>query len=485
MASLLSLMLREEYRMHTRYSSRRIFMSLPIYIFFFSALFTYGLETLMGDMRLGNMMLMVYGGIFVYGLSVGAFGVLGQTYLERRYGKDNYLISTPFLLPVTFARVFLGMYLRDVIFYSCLMLLPALGGMLLGAMLAPFSLLSVSLVFLGLFVTFLVSMSLSFLISVLFTIDRRLFLIAVGALMALIVGYGLTQSYGLEAIIPTLGYQLNAPPFPADWSVASFYLVVSAVLSVGFLALALVLVRPGDRVTVNKHRDLYVKSLKGFSFLSSPALLSKEFVDIRRSGLVTKMVFAYIVPLVFLSFTTYYINHGLNIPVGFNSVFYGAMVGFFGVLLYSWLTNTDLYDYYETLPVRVPQIIRTKLAAFFILTTAVSTAFVISISALNNEWELLWLALVVLYCTSAYMILATAYLTGLSTNSFFFNPTILTKFTAISLLPDLLLTILSFSIQSGAWWALAGILGVCGILLLLSLYFFRGIERKWGNASFI
>ena len=49
----------------------------------------------------------------------------------------------------------------------------------------------------------------------------------------------------------------------------------------------------------------------------------------------------------------------------------------------------------------------------------------------------------------------------------------------------LLLTILSFSLQSGAWWALAGILGVCGVLLVLSAYFYRGIERKWGGASFL
>jgi hypothetical protein len=170
--------------------------------------------------------------------------------------------------------------------------------------------------------------------------------------------------------------------------------------------------------------------------------------------------------------------------VGFNAVFYGAMVGFFGVLLYSWLANTDLNDYYETLPVRVPQVVRAKLAAFFLLTTGVSTLFVVLISLLNNEWQLLWLALIVLHCTSLYMILATAYLTGLNTNSFFFNPTILTKFTVISLLPDLLLTILSFSLSGGAWWAMAGILVVCGVLLALSMYFYRGIERKWAGHAF-
>lgn len=277
---------------------------------------------------------------------------------------------------------------------------------------------------------------------------------------------------------------MNAPPFPAHWTLAMAYLGGSGLLSAVLLWGSVSLARPDHQMTSGRHKEMYLGHLKRLSFLRSPALLAKEMVDIRRSGLITKMLFAYIVPLVFLSFTTWYINHGLNIPVGFNAVFYGAMVGFFGVLMYTWITNTDLNDYYETLPVRVPQVIRSKLTAFFILTTGVSTLFVIVISMLNDEWQLLWLALIVLYCTSVYMILATAYLTGLNANSFFFNPTVLTKFTVISLLPDLLLTVLSFSLQSGAWWSFTGILVVCGVLLLISLYFYRGIDRKWGRSSF-
>lgn len=485
MVSLLRLMLAEEYRMHVRYSSRRLLLSLPLYIFFFSAIFSYSLDTLTKDLRLWDLLLMAYVGIYIYGMSVGAFGVLGQTYLERRYGKDNFLIGMPFLLPISFRRAFLGMYLRDVVFYSGLMLLPALAGTALGGNLSGHSVLSIMVVFLGLLVTFLYGMSTSFLISVLYGVDRRLFLVGVSILIALVAGHGLTGLYGLEIAIPGLGFQRNAPPLQADWYMAMAYLMACAALTAVLLALSLLLVRPEHRRKVERHGDMYIRHLRSLARFPSPALLAKEFVDVRRSGLTFRMVFAYVVPLVFLSFTTFYVNHGLNIPVGFNGVFYGAMVGFFGVLLYSWLTSIDLNDYYETLPLRVPQVIRVKLMAFFLLTTWVSTLFVIGITVLNDEWQLLWLALMVLYCTTAYMILATAYLTGLNTSSFFFNPEVLTKFTVISLLPDLLLTILSFSLQSGAWWAFAGILGVCGALVLMSIHFYRGIERKWGSASFV
>jgi hypothetical protein len=187
---------------------------------------------------------------------VGAFGVLGQNYLERRYGKDNFLISMPFLLPVSFRRAFLGMYLRDLIFYSALMLLPAFGGMALGAGLSSHSLLSVLVIFIGLLVTFLYGMSTSFLISVLFNIDRRIFLLAVGALIALVAGHGLTGLYGLDLIIPSLGYQLHALPFPANWPSALGYLAVCAALSVVFLGLSLLLVRPGRSLAAGRHRDV-------------------------------------------------------------------------------------------------------------------------------------------------------------------------------------------------------------------------------------
>ncbi len=207
-------------------------------------------------------------------------------------------------------------------------------------------------------------------------------------------------------------------------------------------------------------------------------------MDIVRSGTFGKMAFSFIAPLVFLSFTTWYVNNGLGMPVGFNTVFYAGMVGFFGVLLYSWLTNVDLMDYYETVPVTVPKIIKTKLLAFLLISIWISTSFVITIAWINGETRWLWLALPVLYVTAIYMVVATAYLTGLSPSSFLFNPEILIKFAAISILPDLGLTILSFSIDSSPLYAIAGILLVCGVLLLCTFLFYRGIERKWAGTGF-
>ena len=153
-------------------------------------------------------------------------------------------------------------------------------------------------------------------------------------------------------------------------------------------------------------------------------------------------------------------------------------------MLYSWLTNIDLADYFETLPVSVPSVIKAKLIAFFILTSVISTIFVVGISILNNEMRLLWLALPVLYITGAYMVLATAYLTGLSTNSFLFDPNIMMKFTAMALIPDFGITILSLSIDSTPLISVAGIGIVLVFVTAFSWFFYKGLDRKWARQAF-
>jgi hypothetical protein len=214
------------------------------------------------------------------------------------------------------------------------------------------------------------------------------------------------------------------------------------------------------------------------------ALFAKEFVDLRRSGTIAKMSFAFVLPLLFLSFTAWFVNYGLAIPVGFNTVFYAAMVGFVGVLMYSWLNNIDLAEYYSLIPVTVPQLIKTRVAVFLVLTLGISASFVIGIAILNAETRYLWLALLVMFVTSLYMVLVLAYLTGLRTNTFLFDTGILAKFTIMSFLPDVCLAILSFSLSTEWAFAVMGLALVLSSMFITSLILYRGIESKWGKTSF-
>ena len=213
-------------------------------------------------------------------------------------------------------------------------------------------------------------------------------------------------------------------------------------------------------------------------------LLAKEFVDLKRSGTFAKMFFSFVAPLLFLSFTAWFVRYGLQVPVGFNTVFYAGMVGFFGVMLYNWLNNVDAMDYLATVPVSVPQVIRAKLLAFLLLTSWITVGFVVGIGWLNGDTRLLWLAIPVALITSVYMVTMTAYLTGLRTNSFLFDPGVLARFTILSMFPDLGLTILSFTIDKDLVFAVAGIGLVLAFLSGATYFLHQGIEAKWRGHEF-
>jgi hypothetical protein len=213
-------------------------------------------------------------------------------------------------------------------------------------------------------------------------------------------------------------------------------------------------------------------------------LFSKELLDLKRSGTVTKMFFSFVVPLVFLTFTTWLVNIGLALPVDFNIVFYGGMVGLFGVILYSWLNNVDIMDYFNTIPVTVPQVIKTKLVAFLLLTSWISTIFVVVIALLNDQLTFLWLALPVMFMVSIYVVVMIAYLTGLRTNNLLFDTAVLGRFYILTSLPIICLDILSFTIQSHYLIAIFGISFVVFALGITTFLFYRGIEVKWGRSDF-
>jgi hypothetical protein len=485
MPSLLKLMMLEEYRLHVSYSSRRMFMAMPIYVFVLSFFFAGSFPNLSTGMPLGDMLTLALGGIFIYGVSVGAFGFLGHTYIERRYGKVNFIIAMPFLLPLSFRATFFGMFLRDIIFYTILILGPAFAGVLLASVFAHYALVSCLMLFASMFLAFLFGISLSFAISVLYTRSTAAFGVAVASLGALMAGFGLFHAYPLGYVLPPIGLELSSTPFMHDPGAVLTYFAVSLAAVVLFTTFAVLLVKQEYESTKSQFTEVFTRYRSMTKFAGRfDTLLAKEFVDIVRSGLLKKIGFAYVAPLLFLSFTTWYVNNGLKIPVGFNSVFYAGMVGFFGVMLYSWLTNIDLADYFETLPVSVPSVIKAKLIAFFILTSVISTVFVLGISILNNEMRLLWLALPVLYVTGAYMVLATAYLTGLSTNSFLFDPNIMMKFTAMALIPDFGITMLSLSIDTTPLISAVGIGVVLVFVTAFSWYFYRGLDRKWSRQAF-
>ncbi|MFQ5909869.1 MAG: hypothetical protein ACE5IJ_04010 [Thermoplasmata archaeon] len=487
MMELTKLFLKEEFRMHTYYTNKSMFLTFPMIV----GVFSFGLSLTSGrilaDTPIEQIMLLVHISVFLYGLSVGAFGFMGREYVERRHGRRKYLVASPHTLPISFKKTFLGLYVRDVIFYLLLLLLPAMLGMLFSIPFTHFRWTSVILLFLAALMSFLIGISLSFLMSIIYIRSMGAFLLSVSSIIGLFVAQVAFNLFPVTFLLPGLAVQHSLPPF-------SYVLTDDLLLSaLSGIALIFIFVLAAYSLIPHRFQPLRPKveerdlprTHQRLSFMKRySGLLAKELVDLKRSGTVAKMFFSFVTPLLFLSFTAWFVRTGLAVPVGFNTVFYGAMVGFFGVILYSWLNNVDIMDYFETLPVSPTKVIKTKIIAFLILTSWISLIFLLAISFLNNDLSLLWLAIPVMFIVSLYMVVMTAYLTGLRTNTFLFDANVLVKFTAMSMLPDVGLVILSFMIDRDLFFASFAILLVCSILLGATLILYSGIDDRWKRAEF-
>jgi MFS family permease len=475
MRTLLPLMLKEEFRFHSSHSNSYIFLSFPAIVCIFSFATAVSSPRIFEEISPNRLLQMVHISIILYGMSVGAFAFMGMQMVERRFGRRNFLVAMPSLLPITYKKTFLGLYLRDVIFYLALLILPLILGLLLSVPITHFRLTSIGFLFVAVLLSFLVGMSISFFMSAVYVRFPKIFLGLVCAMIVTALAYGFGV-YDIGLLIPTIELQITKEPF---------YLMESLALILLLPFMATLLTKERHELKVSKFKSVFAEFEERFMFAKSySTLLAKEFLDLKRSRTFGKIFFSFIVPLIFLSFSSFIVKYGFNIPVGFNTIFYGAMVGFFGILIYSWLNNVDVTDYFETLPLSVPQVIKARLIVFFILTLWISTIFVVGIAVINGDLGVLWLALIVMFITSTYMVITIAYLTGLRPNTSLFAPDVMLKFWILALLPDVCITLLSFTLYSNFVFALTGLIIVCSMLLLASFVLYRGIEKKWGKAEF-
>ncbi len=485
MSWLLRLMIKEEFRVHASYSGRTMFLAFPFIITMFSLAIAVTSQRLLAYTPLGDAILLLHLSVFLYGLSVGAFGFLGRQYLERKNGTRNYIVAMPGILPMRLRRTFLGMYVRDAIFYVLLLLAPAVIGLALSVPVTHFHLASIGVLFAAALLDFLVGMSLSFFVSTVYMLSRAGFGVSVVGVSAVFAAAGAFRWIPVSWILPGLAAHDVLPPLGSDPASAAIFALVGIAVVAGLVAAAVVLVPERyepQAVVAREELSRYAARFERFPRYGT--LLAKEFVDLKRSGTFAKMFFSFVAPLLFLSFTAWFVRYGLQVPVGFNTVFYAGMVGFFGVMLYNWLNNVDAMDYLATMPVSVPQVIRAKLVAFLLMTSWITVGFVVAIGWLNGDTRLLWLAVPVALITSVYMVTMTAYLTGLRTNSFLFDPGVLARFTVLSMLPDLGLTILSFTIDKDLGFAVAGIAIVLAFLSGATYFLHKGIEAKWRGHEF-
>ncbi len=473
---LVWLMLIEERRLNATMIGQAQFLMFPFMILFMSFVIGLASEQMLRSVSMANVYLILHSVMLVYGLGVGGFALFGERMAERRIGEVSMLLETPRIHPVTFKEVFLAFYVKDTIYYMLYSIIPLIGGIALTIPFTGFRVASVLFLLLTITLSFLLGISFSFFLSSLYVRWKAVFALVVVSLLALLSISYLTHMFDFTKLIPSVMLQRTHD---------AVYLVegVALVLVFSFVAVNTLKITFGR--ASERYEEAMVPMARKFSFAKGySTLMAKDWIDLLRSGTLGPVVGAYVGPLAFLAVLFWFLGTVLTFPLHFNIIFYGAMIGFFGVSVYGWLNLLDAPAFMDVLPISVSSMIRTKLRLFAILAGITSTAFLMGLSVVQSEIDMIGMGLVVAYSTTLFTVTSTAYLTGLRTNSYLFDPKVLAKFAAVVVPPLIALTILSFRYADDKWISSVAILGISAALVAATLFLYRGIDGRWGRATF-
>jgi hypothetical protein len=469
-------MMKEEWRLHRSLSGGLGSTFFPFLIFFMTVFCAITAPFILQNLPRSTIFLMIHLVSLLYGFFVGGFGSIGEHVMTRRLGQVNMLLQLPQTLPITFRKVMAVFYVKDSIFYLLYTFIPMVLGIGVVGYFYGFSILGVLRIGATTFLTFMLGMGLSFVISAL-SVRSKLWgiLVSLGILIivALVWPLGILQPY--QVLLP-LGYWVDRSLI---WPLASVALAI--ILAAG----GAILMKERFEVQARRYTDSFLSTESRFnSFGGLKSLIAKEWLELTRSSSLIPVVGGYSLHLIAVFFISWIFENGFGIPLGFNVVFFSTLVGFLGVLTYSSLTSLEHNEFLNVMPVSVDQLVRAKLVVYFLLTSGVTAAYVVLIGFLKGEIILVPQSLLVAACNSVFVVAVTAYLTGLWTNTMFFGAKTIIKFT-LMIMP--LLTIIEIGtliLPYMVGYATLLITIASVIELLASAYLFLQLNRKWGGASF-
>ncbi len=472
---ILKLMLIEEFRLHASFFNRSSFWTSSLAIILFTFMIGLSLPMLRRVVEVNDMLLVAHWVLLFYGLSVGGFALFGKRIIERRFGSISLLLGSGYTLPVSYKRLFFIFYLKDTLYYVIFTILPMISGLALASLFVPISFSSLLVLFVSLTMSFLLGISFSIL---LFTVLVRL-----GAAILIIVVTGGIY-LGLSGInIKWMAAELPALLFYYSHSFSILLEVMIIALFLGLISSFFIkdIPAPHER----KAKETYGKTARLIAWLVKGygPVLSKDIIDLARSGVIFSIVLTFLMPLLFLYAVTWFIESVMLLDINFSLLFYAAMVGFLCTLIYSWISNLDISECYNSLPLSMPQVIRTKLILFVSLTVSVAVPYLMAVGYIKGEMNLLWICLVILFTVSTYVGSVLAYLTGLFTNSYLLDAKILIQF-ALAVVPVLIAeTLLSFYYPTNNYTILF-IAGLGVLLVAASVMILNKLNGRWKGMMF-
>lgn len=229
----LRFMLLEEYRLHASMIGKFQFVFFPVLIAIFAFVISISSTILLKNMPMHRIYFLLHSIMLVYGLGVGGFALFGENMAERRFGQINLLLTTPTTQPIDFKTMFLLFYIKDVIYYLFISIIPIVAGIGFSIPITSFKLTSVLFLFLTITLSFLFGVSFSFFISSVYVRWRTAFVILVGTILLVIAGGFFTGLYSVEPLIPSL--MLQSTKSPIYLAATIILILIFSIFAVNFI----------------------------------------------------------------------------------------------------------------------------------------------------------------------------------------------------------------------------------------------------------
>jgi hypothetical protein len=460
-------MLKEEWRMHSNLFGNNGFSLFPGFIFLFTFFVSLVLPVFSEIFTYAQIALGMHYLFLLLGGMVGAFGLMGREFMNRCLGQASLIAYSLRTLPVSERLIFVNFLVKDIVYYFVLYVLPFIAGFALAAALVPAGnfhfpvtlLLLLLLLLLTLSLSFMIGLSLVFFLSTIYAHSGKLLTLGLlaGCIFLLFISGNLDS--GIFYSLPSLSFFLL--PSKSCFLLSSGLIIIPSALSLFFLKV--------DFPQAKKNfPNSFSRLCEEFGSYRYAAFISKDFLDLKRSeGGLGKLIFSFLLPAALIWMLLSALEKvlpALNILILFSLI-----LGVLSSSMYNWLTEYDIFSSYAFFPLKVSDMIRSKLNSYLFL-NLVPLIFLILLT-LKKDPAFLLPALLLFLSISLYMVSILIYLTGLSPSINLYNGRTFAVYT-LSVMPLLLVNIILS--MFGPYDVLVNLL-----LVPPALYLLRQSFRKW------
>ena len=457
---ILKTMIKEEWRLHTNLFGGLMFAFFPLLIgigTFVASIFLPYLETIMTTRQ---MLQLAHYLFVIFGMSIGAFGLFGREVMNRRFGQASLIAYSSRSLPVSERTIFFNFFIKDIIYYIILWILPITMGFVFAT---PFISINSILALLAcgtLIFSFLIGLSIVFFLSTLYAHSSKLLIILLVALASIVVFLIRYLTIDITTLLPS--YSLFYQPSLRKLLLSLSLIMIPSILSLIFL-----------KVDYPERKKQYENSLpllsKKLDFSPHAYYIAKDFLDLKRSeGGLGKIIFSFLFPIA-LTWVFLYIFLDL-IPTISVIMIFSIFLGIVSSSIYNMLTEFDTFNQYMFLPVNVSTVIKSKIISFMLI-SIVSLIILIFAAVGTNQLVYFIPALCSFITISLYSLSMTIYFTGLHPTLLMYNAKIFFQY-ILAVAPLLFVFTIVSIINPFA-------LLVSPVLLLVSVYVVRQSYKKW------